>query len=81
MIEGARDGLSALVFIVGARLFEDQLTELLLSVFVAYGSVLVAEHYFHVSGILAVVAAGLVVRIAEEGESVPDETTDFIQSS
>lgn len=72
--------LSAIVFIAGARFFEDKLTELLLSVFVAYGSILVAEHFLHVSGILAVVAAGLVVRIAEEDESLPDETTEFIQS-
>lgn len=73
--------LSAVVFVAGSRVIEDRLAELLLSVFVAYGSVLVAEHYLHVSGILAVVAAGLVVRLAEEGESLPDETTEFIQST
>lgn len=73
--------LSAVVFVAGSQLIDDKLTELLLSGFVAYGSMLIAEHYVHVSGILAVVAAGIVGRVAERRESLSDETVEFVQST
>ncbi len=39
---------------------DDHLIETTLTTVLAYGSYLVAEHFFHVSGVLAVVMAGLV---------------------
>jgi CPA1 family monovalent cation:H+ antiporter len=49
---------SALVFLSGRT--EDHLVEITLTTIAAYGSFLIAEH-FHMSGILASLAAGLVV--------------------
>ncbi|MFB6123242.1 MAG: cation:proton antiporter [Haloferacaceae archaeon] len=38
---------------------DEHMTEIVLTVILAYGSFLVAEHYLHVSGVIATVAAGL----------------------
>lgn len=43
------------------RRLEDEMSILLLTIFVAYGSFLLAEHYLEVSGILAVVGTGLLM--------------------
>lgn len=43
------------------RRLEDEMSILLLTVLVAYGSFLLAEHYLGLSGILAVVGAGLLM--------------------
>jgi len=51
------------------RRLEDEMSILLLTVLVAYGSFLLAEHYLHVSGILAVVGAGLLMGAHEETHS------------
>jgi CPA1 family monovalent cation:H+ antiporter len=48
------------------RRLEDEMSILLLTVLVAYGSFLVAEHYLGLSGILAVVGAGLLMGAHEE---------------
>ena len=48
------------------RRLEDEMSILLLTVLVAYGSFLLAEHYFGTSGILAVVGAGLLMGAHEE---------------
>jgi CPA1 family monovalent cation:H+ antiporter len=45
---------------------EDEMSILLLTVLVAYGSFLLAEHYLGMSGILAVVGAGLLMGAHEE---------------
>lgn len=50
----------------GMRRLEDEMSILLLTVLVAYGSFLLAEHYLHLSGILAVVGAGLLMGAHEE---------------
>jgi CPA1 family monovalent cation:H+ antiporter len=51
---------------VAMRRLADQMSILLLTVLVAYGSFLLAEHYLGVSGILAVVGAGLLMGAHEE---------------
>lgn len=48
------------------RRLEDEMSVLLLTVLVAYGSFLLAEHYLGLSGILAVVGAGLLMGAHEE---------------
>jgi CPA1 family monovalent cation:H+ antiporter len=48
------------------RRLEDEMGILLLTVLVAYGSFLLAEHYLGMSGILAVVGAGLLMGAHEE---------------
>jgi CPA1 family monovalent cation:H+ antiporter len=48
------------------RRLEDEMSILLLTVLVAYGSFLLAEHYLGTSGILAVVGAGLLMGAHEE---------------
>ena len=59
----------------------DELTDLLLSILVAYGSMLIAEHYLHVSGILAVVAGGLVIGYVGIHEQLTSQGREFIHSS
>ena len=58
-------GLAVGIFVAGAALFvagrtDDHLVEITLTTISAYGSFLLAEH-FHMSGVLAALAAGLVV--------------------
>ncbi|WP_311172113.1 cation:proton antiporter [Halobellus ordinarius] len=48
------------------RRLEDEMSILLLTVIVAYGGFLLAEHYLGLSGILAVVGAGLLMGAHEE---------------
>jgi CPA1 family monovalent cation:H+ antiporter len=48
------------------RRLEDEMSILLLTVLVTYGSFLLAEHYLGLSGILAVVGAGLLMGAHEE---------------
>jgi CPA1 family monovalent cation:H+ antiporter len=59
---GAVVGLAAgyLVFRLMANL-DEHMTEIVLTVVLAYGAFLVAEHYLHVSGVIATVAAGLLI--------------------
>jgi CPA1 family monovalent cation:H+ antiporter len=59
---GAVVGVAAgyLVYRVMANL-DEQMTEIIFTVVLAYGSFLVAEHYIHVSGVIATVAAGLLI--------------------
>ncbi|MFD1514960.1 Na+/H+ antiporter [Halomarina rubra] len=40
---------------------DDHMTEIVLTLILAYGSFLVAEHYLHVSGVIATVVAGLFI--------------------
>lgn len=40
---------------------DEQMTEIVLTFILAYGSFLVAEHYLHVSGVIATVIAGLFI--------------------
>jgi len=57
---GAAVGFAAgyLVYRVMVNL-DEHMTEIVLTVILAYGSFLVAEHYLHVSGVIATVVAGL----------------------
>lgn len=48
------------------RRLEDEMSILLLTILVAYGSFLLAEHYLEVSGILAVVGTGLLMGAHQE---------------
>ena len=54
-----------LAHVVMRRLY-DEMSVLLLTVLVAYGSFLLAEHDLGLSGILAVVGAGLLMGVHEE---------------
>jgi len=59
----------------------DTMTVLLVTVIVAYGSFLVAEHYLHLSGVLATVGAGLAMGAHEEthaGMSDPEHTVQEV---
>ena len=40
---------------------DEHMTEIVLTLILAYGSFLLAEHYLHVSGVIATVAAGLLI--------------------
>jgi CPA1 family monovalent cation:H+ antiporter len=59
---GAIVGVAAgyLVYRLMANL-DEHMTEIVLTVVLAYGAFLVAEHYLHVSGVIATVAAGLLI--------------------
>lgn len=70
-----------ILFAVSRYLGRDNVLDLLLSLFVAYGSVLVAEHYLHVSGILAVVTASVVAGYVINQNLVTTDEREFIQSS
>jgi CPA1 family monovalent cation:H+ antiporter len=59
---------------------DDHLTGLLLTILAAYGSMLLAEHYLHVSGVLATVTAGIVVGVTDDSAHISDEIGGFIES-
>lgn len=52
--------MGQMVFLVLKRL-DDHVLEVLITLILAIGSFIVAEHYFHVSGVMAVVAAGVII--------------------
>ncbi|GAD53172.1 Na+/H+ antiporter [Halarchaeum acidiphilum MH1-52-1] len=58
---------------------DEHMTETVLALVLAYGSFLLAEHYLHVSGVIAVVTAGLLIgnRAAEEAMSPQTKITVF----
>jgi CPA1 family monovalent cation:H+ antiporter len=58
LVVGAAAGY--LVYRVMATL-DEHMTEIVLTLILAYGSFLLAEHYLHVSGVIATVAAGLLI--------------------
>lgn len=63
---------------------DDTMAILLTSIVVAYGSFLVAEHYLHLSGVLATVGAGLAMGAHEETHarmSDPEETVQEVWST
>ncbi|AGN00765.1 na+ antiporter [Salinarchaeum sp. Harcht-Bsk1] len=43
------------------RGLDDHMTEIVLTIVLAYGAFVLAEHYFHVSGVIATVVAGLFI--------------------
>lgn len=59
---------------------DDHLTGLLLTILAAYGSMLLAEHYLHVSGVLATVAAGIIIGATGSSKHMTDEISGFIES-
>jgi len=52
--------MGQMVFLVLKRL-DDHVLEVLITLILAFGSFIIAEHYFHVSGVMAVVAAGVII--------------------
>jgi CPA1 family monovalent cation:H+ antiporter len=59
---GAIVGLAAGYFVYRLMAnLDEHMTEIVLTVVLAYGAFLVAEHYLHVSGVIATVAAGLLI--------------------
>jgi CPA1 family monovalent cation:H+ antiporter len=59
----------------------DSMTVLLVTVVVAYGTFLVAEHFLHLSGVLATVGAGIAMGAHEEthaGMSDPEHTVQEV---
>jgi CPA1 family monovalent cation:H+ antiporter len=61
------------------RFIEDRMAELLTTVVLAYGSFLVAHHYLHVSGVLATVAAGLVMGMYGKELGFESDNVPFIE--
>lgn len=61
------------------RRLDDEMSILLLTVLVAYGSFLLAEHFLSVSGILAVVGAGLLMGAHEETHHEMSTSESHIQ--
>jgi NhaP-type Na+/H+ and K+/H+ antiporters len=61
------------------RRLEDEMSILLLTVLVAYGSFLLAEHFLGMSGILAVVGAGLLMGAHEETHHKMSTSESHIQ--
>lgn len=59
----------------------DAATDVLLSVVAAYGSMVIAEHYLHFSGILSVVTAGIVVGVAGEQGWLTSDGRAFVRST
>lgn len=55
------------------------MAELLTTVILAYGSFLLAEHYLHVSGVLATVAAELVIGLFGKESAMAPENVRFIE--
>jgi len=66
------------------RRLDDTMAVLLTSIVIAYGSFLVAEHYLHLSGVLATVGAGLAMGAHEETHarmSDPEATVQEVWST
>lgn len=61
----------------GLRVIDERMAELLLLVSLPYGAFLVADHLLHVSGVLATVAAGLVVGTLGTERGVEPENVRF----
>lgn len=59
------------------RRIDDRMAVVLISVVVAYGSFLLAEHFLHLSGILSVVGAGLLMGAHEETHAKMTATEFF----
>ncbi|WP_135365788.1 cation:proton antiporter domain-containing protein [Halosimplex halophilum] len=77
---GVAVGLAAgAVALLVLRAIEDRMAELLTTVVLAYGSFLLADHYLHVSGVLATVAAGLVIGLYGKGRAVHPDNVGFIE--
>ncbi|WP_415379638.1 cation:proton antiporter [Halosimplex sp. TS25] len=76
VIVGLAAGALALAVL---RAIEDRMAELLTTVVLAYGSFLLAEHYLHVSGVLATVAAGLVIGLYGKGRAVHPDNVTFME--
>ncbi|WP_123535666.1 cation:proton antiporter [Halosimplex salinum] len=76
VLVGLVAGVLALVVL---RAIEDRMAELLTTVVLAYGSFLLADHYLHVSGVLATVAAGLVIGLYGKGGAVHPDNVSFIE--
>jgi len=77
---GVLVGTAAGVLAFGVlRVVEDRMAELLTTVVLAYGSFLLADHYLHLSGVLATVAAGLVIGIYGKEHVIHPDNVAFIE--
>lgn len=77
--------IAGLILAIVARILKFELQELLIALLVlAYFSFVIAEHYLHVSGVMSVVAAGMMSamfvlpRISVEDCETVNETWDFL---
>lgn len=61
------------------RSIDERMTELLVLVVLPYASFYVAEHALHVSGVLATVAAGLVVGIYAKASAIHPDNVAFVE--
>ena len=81
LVLGAAVGYAAHLLV---HRLDDSMAILLTSIVVAYGSFLVAEHYLHLSGVLATVGAGLAMGAHEETHarmSDPEATVQEVWST
>ncbi len=59
---GALVGIAAGLAVYNVMInLDEHMTEIVLTIILAYGSFIVAEHYLHVSGVIATVVAGLFI--------------------
>ena len=73
-------GLVAGAVVFGVlRAVDDRMTELLVLVVLPYASYLIAEHTFHVSGVLATVAAGLLVGTYGKDGAIHPDNVGFVE--
>lgn len=63
------------------RHMDDRMNEFLLTVVVAYGSFLIADHFFAVNGILATVAGGLLLGTTGREYALRPETAEFCRNT
>ena len=62
------------------RRLRERMTQLLVVIVLPYGSYLLAEKVFHLSGVLAVVAAGLVLGTYGKERAMDSEQVEFVES-
>ena len=62
------------------RRFEDHLLENAMCLVLAYGSFWVAEHYFHMSGVIATVMAGLMIGNFGKRTSMEEKTRETVDT-
>jgi CPA1 family monovalent cation:H+ antiporter len=63
------------------RNLDEHMTEVVLTFILVYGSFLLAEHYLHVSGVIATVVAGLLIGNRGAGEAMSPQTKSSIFTS
>lgn len=72
--------VSGTVVYVILRLGEERMVDLLLTIFLPYGSFLLADQLLHVSGVLATVAAGLVIGSYGKRDAIHADNVEYLEN-